>query len=68
MEILKRGKLKAERKKFTCPYCGSVFIADSGEYGHKSHIDRGEYVEQYWCKCPVCNNQVEKWIDSNKDV
>lgn len=67
MKIIKQGNLKAKSREFSCLYCSSVFIADAGEYGHKSHIDRGERVEQYWCDCPVCSNRVEEWVNSKVD-
>lgn len=68
MKIIKKGKLKTKSREFTCELCKSVFVADAGEYGHKSHIDRCEHVEQYWCNCPVCGNRVDEWVASDIDV
>lgn len=32
MRIIKYGTKKLKMQRFTCPYCGSIFDAEPGEY------------------------------------
>lgn len=51
MEIIKRGELPEESKKFTCRLCKCVFIAKKGEYGRQNLQYSGI---EYTCDCPEC--------------
>ena len=54
MRIIQRGTIPKKTKVFVCPYCRTVFEADSGEYSASdqiAYIQDGITAE---AKCPVC--------------
>lgn len=57
MEIIKQGNISKfkQTKKFECPWCGCIFLADNDEYQ-----DCKDVVSQYnyRCICPTCNKPV----------
>ena len=53
MKIIKRGNPKPKTRKFTCDYCGTIFIADNTEYKEASQMECLEGIKAT-CKCPVC--------------
>ena len=51
MKIIKQGKKPDTSIKFTCRFCGCVFIAEKGEY---SIVPMGYNDVGYECNCPNC--------------
>lgn len=51
MKIIKQGIKPDESRKFTCRFCGCIFIAEKNEY---SVVPMGYCVIGYKCDCPNC--------------
>jgi len=61
MEIIKRGKIDTEIKRFECKKCGTIFECDFHEYHPRSRFDTSQgdrfwdgTLKNYWHHCPVC--------------
>lgn len=58
MKIIKRGKIPEEGKKqFECKNCGTIFLAEIGEYHSLSQMAYVHDGIQYECICPVCHKK-----------
>ena len=55
MEILKKGIIVPKQKKFTCEYCGCIFIANETEYEQADQVASIKDGITAYCKCPTCN-------------
>ena len=57
MEIIKPGDLSTtlKPKRFMCPNCGCIFIANNTEYEYAGM----QYNQPYYkCPCPTCSKLV----------
>ena len=61
MKIIKRGTIQKPIKKFECMECGTVFLAEYGEYQNANQIEYCHDGIEAKCICPVCGKMV--WID-----
>ena len=51
MKIIKPGDIGVGARRFTCPKCGCIFVAEKDEYNaHRFFAGEVHYV----AKCPTC--------------
>lgn len=63
MKVIKHGSLK--ERKFTCPVCGCVFVANANEYYGNAISGK---VLWYNADCPECNGTTttsEPWEEQD---
>ena len=68
MRIIKRGNLN-KQIKFECQDCGSIFIAEKGEWRIPGRLD--DENADYACECPICKRIVyakEDHLQSYNDL
>lgn len=56
IEILKRGSVKVNKRKFFCSYCNTIFTAEETDYETLVNANRGVAFGEVTarCTCPVC--------------
>ena len=56
IEIIKRGSVKVNKRKFFCDYCNTIFTAEETDYETLVNTNRGIALGEVTarCSCPVC--------------
>ena len=67
--ILSGDAEKATRvRRFVCPFCDTVFSADSGNYTLATYKEQADYGVTAFSECPVCENNAVSPVGSAGEI